>query len=995
MGSLTFENIMDCHPGNQDVFDEMIKCRGRIIPFIGAGLSLPIYPLWGQALLEAARPYGPGYIKEVKDLLDKNKYEETATYLLKVMGEGSFYRHFDKIFHTDKIDPAKISKAAKLLPEIFFNSLITTNYDRLLEKLYLACGSSFDRILYELSDSSDKVIGAIIGSKAHHYLIKLHGNWDDDTRVLTKESYDKIYGASPDDETPFVEGLKKIFGGITILFLGCGLERDRTISVLEKIKSGYKDCFAIMPLPECTIDPADKNRSILNDPATGKRRPDFKAKELNLSNLHIKTIWYPAGQHEAVAIILEKMKSKSGGPSLSAKIKHTHGFLGRENEVKAILDGLKRGESLWLVSGPAGVGKTELCREIAGRTAPLGGWETIEVYLQGKAGLPGLLDGLGEELKLAENPKPEQILSALADRSRNRRILLYLDNFEDVLGADKEAVGNFLLKLRRLDNLSVLMSSRISLRGVPETELHPLPLEDAVELFYSIWNDSSKELGSRKGEVENFVNEKLSCLPLAVVLAAAQRKFAGGFKEMMELWAKYSDFEQAIPDNPSHKSLSTALRTSFEFIKNDKISCQIWGLMSLFPASVSQEILTELIGGQANDLRSALEKMAGLSLIERRDNECFMLAPLKGKIFKFCDTAAFGGEEHSLEILGEYYSEKLGKACEEQNASNPAHLFILDRLDDVIFFLHVLVPGRAKSLLAKIHSKMMHYYQFRAAASAQLLEDIIKQTKTLELSAKLHADTILRRGVLQRRLGEVDKALGHYEQAKELYIAERDNLGRANTLKSMGDLQSRLGKSDKALGHYEQAKELYIAERDNLGRANTLTSMGDLQSRLGELDEALGLYEEAKEIHIAERNNLGLANTLRSMGDLQRRLGEIDEALGLYKEAKELFIAERNNLGLANTLRSMGDLQCRLGEPDKALGFFEEAEKLYISEQDNLGLANTFFLKAILLHETGNNGEALKLLAQAKELYLKERIIEYVNIMDNFVAKINEDARGD
>jgi tetratricopeptide (TPR) repeat protein len=99
-------------------------------------------------------------------------------------------------------------------------------------------------------------------------------------------------------------------------------------------------------------------------------------------------------------------------------------------------------------------------------------------------------------------------------------------------------------------------------------------------------------------------------------------------------------------------------------------------------------------------------------------------------------------------------------------------------------------------------------------------------------------------GDLANRLGQVDEATTHYENALKLFRAERSQLGEANTLKSMGDLANRLGQVDEATTHYENALKLYESEQDITGKMNVHISMARLKVGQGEIDEAKSYYEQ-------------------------------------------------------------------------------------------------------------------------------------------------------
>ncbi|MEI6150502.1 MAG: SIR2 family protein, partial [bacterium] len=101
--------------------------------------------------------------------------------------------------------------------------------------------------------------------------------------------YTEAYGSPDFDFTkPLPKALRQIFVSHSLLFLGCSLEQDRTLTLFQKVCNDKQfeipDHFAILPAP-----PDTANKS---------------AKEGRLLNLRIRPIWYPVGKHEFVGLYL-------------------------------------------------------------------------------------------------------------------------------------------------------------------------------------------------------------------------------------------------------------------------------------------------------------------------------------------------------------------------------------------------------------------------------------------------------------------------------------------------------------------------------------------------------------------------------------------------------------------------------------------------------------------------------------------------------------------
>lgn len=54
MEKLKFEDILNFYPTNKDIYEFLKADIKKIIPFVGAGLSSPWYPLWSDALKRLA-----------------------------------------------------------------------------------------------------------------------------------------------------------------------------------------------------------------------------------------------------------------------------------------------------------------------------------------------------------------------------------------------------------------------------------------------------------------------------------------------------------------------------------------------------------------------------------------------------------------------------------------------------------------------------------------------------------------------------------------------------------------------------------------------------------------------------------------------------------------------------------------------------------------------------------------------------------------------------
>lgn len=198
-------------------------------------------------------------------------------------------------------------------------------------------------------------------------------------------------------------------------------------------------------------------------------------------------------------------------------------IVGREAEAAALGELLADPEvRLVTLVGPGGIGKTRLALAVATEADRADGFDGVWFVDLAPVTDP---EQVPVAVAAALGVRPEgtaPLLDLLADRLQGRRVLLVLDNFEQVLGA---APGLATL-LAACPEVTVLVTSRtvLRLRGEREVPLAPLAEAAAVELFVARAREVRPDFrltGSAAATVGALVR-RLDGIPLAVELAAAQ-----------------------------------------------------------------------------------------------------------------------------------------------------------------------------------------------------------------------------------------------------------------------------------------------------------------------------------------------------------------------------------------------------------------------------------------------------------------------------------------
>jgi hypothetical protein len=259
-----------------------------VVPFIGAGLSQRGgFPTWKDHLRQQGRTAGLGTVI-VENLLAQGLYEDIVDLIEQRRGEDVFAQELRDAFSKNGVIPP----ADYLLAELFQDTLITTNYDRLLEQSFDLGGGKAVEVLTPATILRPLNAGRVT-------VIKLHGNINTPAScILSKAQYTGAYGADTINlALPIPQALDYYFRNSSLLFLGCSLNQDRTVRVFEAIKAKAKAVFADLPqhfsIEQCPPD----EESLIS-------RNEY------LLRLGVTPIWFPAGEFDFVEGILRLARNE-------------------------------------------------------------------------------------------------------------------------------------------------------------------------------------------------------------------------------------------------------------------------------------------------------------------------------------------------------------------------------------------------------------------------------------------------------------------------------------------------------------------------------------------------------------------------------------------------------------------------------------------------------------------------------------------------------------
>ncbi|RND29992.1 SIR2 family protein, partial [Vibrio cholerae] len=233
---------------NEQHFNQLVErlCDEIVVPFVGAGVSVAGgFPTWANHLRQQGKTAGIA-ADQIESWLSAGQYEQVIEHIEPTCGPDVFAQEIRDVFSKT----GSIEDITLRIAELFSDTLITTNYDRLLEQVF-DTGSEGSLQVINGMTAMDKANPESVT------IIKIHGDIKYPQRcILGKAQYDTADGEEELDlQRPIPKVLRYYFKNSSLLFVGCSLSNDRTIQVFKHVKELEGDFlfpqhFAIEQAPE-------------------------------------------------------------------------------------------------------------------------------------------------------------------------------------------------------------------------------------------------------------------------------------------------------------------------------------------------------------------------------------------------------------------------------------------------------------------------------------------------------------------------------------------------------------------------------------------------------------------------------------------------------------------------------------------------------------------------------------------------------------------------
>ena len=567
------------------------------------------------------------------------------------------------------------------------------------------------------------------------------------------------------------------------------------------------------------------------------------------------------------------------------------------------------------VTGPGGVGKTRLAGAVAldALAEFSGGALFVDLTSLREA------DQVVNEVAGVLGTSPESgrpLLDGLVERIGRRRVLLVLDNFEQVMPA-APVVAQLV---ERCPRLTVVVTSRVvlSLRDEITFLVPPLGLpsgtsrdevedSDACTLFVEKARVARPgfRLSDADAAVVADVCELLDGLPLAIELAAARIKLFTPEQLRLRLHTRLRELAGGAADAPDrHRAMHATIDWSFQLLTTTEQ--MFFRDLAVFRGGATLDAIAQVVAAD-DDAIEPLTALVNHNLVRQTDDE-------RGEM-RF----------DLLHVIREYALDQFESSSDTDNVRDRHSRYY------VSFAEAVGTPQGGDTTLA------IEYENLQSALDWLLDRSALRDDREASTLALRLANTL---GRFWYRHGHLQEGVARLEHALAL-ASDVDEMQRATALRHLGTLLETRRDVRAARACLEEALAICRRRGDRASEAGCLNSLGIVARTAGDLAQAETNFLDSLALRRELDDAAGTATTLSNLALVVMDSDQVARALELLHEAHAIDRTAGNRWELACSSNNLGVAHLLDGHPEIGEPFIAEALRTFVELGDDDGVAES------------------------------------------------------
>jgi predicted ATPase len=617
--------------------------------------------------------------------------------------------------------------------------------------------------------------------------------------------------------------------------------------------------------------------------------------------------------------------STAVGPATNLPAR-TDRFIGRERELKELIEILTESDDrLITLTGPGGTGKTRLALEAAARCASsfedgaymvaLGSVTRPEVVV------PTIVHALNVQGSSVEP------IAALIEYLRRRRMLLFLDNFEQVVGAAPEIARvieasprvKLLVTSRALLNIRVEREFPVPPLGLPVAGagLEDTSRHEAVSLFVdrarAIRPDF--ELTETNAAAVAAICRRLDGLPLALELAAARVRVMDPEAMLARLESSLRLLTKGARDAPErHRTLRAAIDWSFDLLDEDEKA--LFVRLGVFRGGCTLAAAERVCNAPGPlDVLELMGSLLDKSLVKHRSDGPEPRFRMLHTVWEYADELLDQSSEAGI-VRGahaECFMELVSSAHNGLRSSGQVEW--LARLEADHDNLRAamrwsLEHGTAEKVAQAGWTLWLFWWlDSHLEEGRRLMEDTLEHD---DLSQLARARASAAQGVMAFWQSDYGEGIPLLATALEVFRAEEEPAGVALCQLPLAFTEAAMGAGDDAMARFEESVRHFKETGDEWGAVMSLNARCWTAHAIG-IQKDSPAFEEALERAQRLGTELDIGLALRNLGCHRADQGRFEEARELLARALRTLWRGYVRGGTSYTIDGIAEVAATLG----------------------------------------------------------------------------------